>query len=206
MTIMLENTINPEKPINDGKFFIDSFIFLNEILKKNQIRYCLIGGMVTGVWGEIRYTKDIDFNIYSKNGLGEIATLLEKEGFSVEEKGYFQLNAKQGVDFLGDIILAKSNFEEWVIQNSVIVPMYGIDVPVCGAEDLILLKLKAMRHRDIVDIDSVLEKQILSLDFQYLENQMNDLKLKEVFEEEFGPLYKWKTKKHEHLRKQTGEV
>jgi hypothetical protein len=44
----------------DHSFTLYSF---NDLAEKESLEYCIIGGLAAGVWGELRFTADIDFAV-----------------------------------------------------------------------------------------------------------------------------------------------
>lgn len=172
-------------------YLIEAFILINKYLEKHSIRYCLIGGIAAGYWGEPRYTQDIDFTVVSRTGsLKELLHQLRKDGFAAKEKGKDQLQVTEKGDlkFQVDFILAETDYQDWLVQRSTPVPMFGVNVPICSAEDLIILKLIANRRRDLLDIESVLKYQKSRLDKVYLKKWFQFWELEERFQKEFGDL------------------
>ncbi len=167
---------------------IESFILMNEFLQKNNIRYCLIGGMAAGFWGEPRYTKDMDFTVMSMEGsLDTITQKLTKEEFKVVSKGASQIQVvkKNHLHFIADLILAETEYQDWVIQRAINVKIFSQQVPICTAEDLIILKLIANRRQDLLDIENVLKIGGARLDFTYLKKWFLFWEITERFNEEF---------------------
>ena len=169
--------------------FIDSFILMNEFFQSHQIRYCLIGGIAAGFWGEPRYTKDMDFTVVSVTGtISATVRLLQKEKFIIEEKGPSQVQVikKGNLRFQADLILAETEYQDWVVQRAITVDVFGVKVPICTAEDLIILKLIANRRQDLLDIENVLKHHALRLDGAYLKKWFSFWDVTERFIKEFG--------------------
>jgi len=169
--------------------FIDSFILMNEFFQRHQIRYCLIGGIAAGFWGEPRFTKDMDFTVVSVTGvISATARLLQKEKFVFEEKGSSQIQVlkKGALRFQADLILAETEYQDWVVQRAVPVDVFGVTVPICTAEDLIILKLIANRRQDLLDIENVLKHHSSRLDGVYLKKWFEFWEITERFVKEFG--------------------
>lgn len=167
---------------------IEAFGHLNRFFQQEKIRYCLIGGMAVGYWGEPRFTRDMDFTVAIKGGLEKLQQKLKAAGFSTRTKGASQLQvtAYQKLRFQADIMLSEIEYQEWVIQRSQMVPMFNFQVPICSAEDLVILKLIANRRQDLLDIEKILERQAINLDKTYLKEWINYWNLKERWEKEFG--------------------
>lgn len=174
---------------------IESFLLLNRFFQAKKIRYCLIGGMAAGYWGVPRYTKDMDFTLVSRTGsFKEIIDALEKKKFKVHEKGPSQIQVIQRgkLTFQADLILAETDYQDWVVQRAIPVKMFDITVPICSPEDLIILKLIANRRQDLLDIENILGNPNVSLDTSYLGEWLKFWELEGLWKKEFGnfPLVK----------------
>jgi len=129
--------------------------------------FCFIGGLALQHWGEPRLTRDIDVTILT--GFGG-----EKEFTSAILKGYepripdadvfahqhrvLLVRSSSGIDF--DVSLAALPFEEQMIQRARVAEyLPGIELRICSAEDLIVLKSFANRTQDWQDVSSVVTRQ-----------------------------------------------
>jgi hypothetical protein len=169
---------------------ITSFIMMNEFLQRNQFRYCLIGGIAAGYWGEPRFTQDMDFTVASSTkDLSPLIKACKRDGFVTKIKGEDQLQILQHgkLTFQADIILAATNYQDWVVQRAKPVTIFETSVPICTPEDLIILKLIANRRQDLLDIEMVLKNQQPKLDTAYLKKWFEFWELTDRFEQEFGP-------------------
>lgn len=170
---------------------IESFILINRYFQEKKIRYCVIGGIAAGYWGNPRYTKDMDFAVVSRSqGLKPLAEQLKKDGFKVVGKGEGQIHVVQkgSLHFQADLILAETDYQDWVVQRAVPVPMFSIEAPICSAEDLIVLKLIANRRQDLLDIENIIKNKSLKLDKAYLKKWFEVWELEGRFQKEFGSL------------------
>jgi len=168
---------------------IKSFILINQFFQTHNIRYCLIGGVAAGFWGKPRYTQDLDFTVVSRTGsLDEIIELLKKDKFKIKEKGPSQLQVtqKDKLIFQVDIILAETDYQDWVVQRAKPVDIFEAKVPICSPEDLIILKLIANRRQDLVDIENILNNKAVVLDKNYLKHWFSFWELHDRFSNEFG--------------------
>lgn len=168
---------------------IEGFILINQFLQRNHIRYCLIGGLAAGYWGEPRYTQDMDFTVISQTGkIDKILELLQKETFTVQDKGPSQLQIikKGNLKFQADFILAETDYQDWVVQRAQTINLFDMQVPICSAEDLIILKLIANRRQDLLDIEKTLRNHFLKLDKKYLKEWFIFWELGKRYEEEFS--------------------
>lgn len=169
--------------------FIKSFILINQFLQKHQFRYCLIGGIAAGFWGEPRYTRDMDFTVSTHEAsFKPIISALEKEKFKVVKKGdsQIQVTGFEKLNFIADFILSEMDYQDWVIQRAQNVAVFNVTAPICSPEDLIILKLIANRRQDLLDIENVLKARMLQLDKEYLHKWFKVWELDERFVQEFG--------------------
>jgi len=172
---------------------IESFALLNEFFQSKHIRYCLIGGIAAGYWGEPRYTQDMDFTVVSRTrSLDDIIELFKKDGFKVRSNGKNQCQVfqKGKLKFMADLILAEVDYQDWVVDRAIDITVFDIKTKICTAEDLIILKLIANRRRDLLDIETVLKRMDRQLDKEYLKKWFEFWKLEERFIKEFGDEFK----------------
>ena len=129
-------------------------------------------------WGEQRLTKDVDLTLLAGFGNEEIYIyeLLANYSTRIAEAKEFALRNRVlllQADGIGiDISLVAFPFEEMMIaraQYQIYLP--GIELRVCSAEDLIVLKAFAARGKDWTDSESVLVKQ-KKLDWNYINEQL----------------------------------
>lgn len=168
---------------------ITSFIMMNEFFQKHQVRYCLIGGIAAGYWGEPRFTQDMDFTIVSRTrDFSPLLKACRQEGLTVIPKGEDQLQIIQSgsLNFQADIMLAATNYQQEVVKRAKPVIIFNSSVPICTPEDLIILKLIANRRQDLLDIEMVLKHQRSQLNLTYLKKWLELWQLTELFLQEFG--------------------
>jgi len=74
-----------------------------------------------------------------------------------------------------DLIFGQLPFERDAIQRAVVRNLAGVTIRFCTAEDLVLLKLVSMRHRDREDVRGILETRRTTLDRAYLDPRVEEL-------------------------------
>lgn len=170
--------------------FILAFGKLNRFFQQEKIRYCLIGGIAAGYWGEPRFTQDMDFTVAIKGGLRRLKHQLKTAKFSARSKGssQLQITGQQKLRFQADILLAEVEYQDWVIQRSQNISLFDFQVPICSAEDLVILKLIANRRQDLLDIENILARQQNQLNKDYLKEWLSYWKLQERWQKEFHSL------------------
>jgi hypothetical protein len=146
--------------------------------------FCFIGGIAVQHWGEPRLTRDVDASVLTGFGPEEdfISAILKTYQARLPDAKEFAqrhrvllVQTPSGIDF--DISLAALPFEEEMIRRSRVVEyLPGIELRVCSAEDLIVLKSFADRPQDWQDVNSIIERQgNETLDWQYIITSLSPL-------------------------------
>lgn len=142
----------------------------------------LIGGIANLVWGEPRTTVDLDITVdVGQGGTGEFLAVARQCGepladdpADLAERGrVVPIRTHGGVRV--DFVLATLPFELDAIQRAARVPVAGVEVRVCTAEDLIVMKAVSQRPRDHEDILGVLRRQGEALDLTRLDRTLEAL-------------------------------
>jgi len=146
------------------------------------VPYMVIGGLANAVWGIPRSTLDIDVTVLLEPGeTGALLAALgpayrprpeDPEGFA-ERTRVLPLLHEDGIQI--DLILAMLPFEEEAIRRSVEVPIRGVPVRFCTAEDLVLHKLVSDRDRDRDDVAGIIQRNRSRLDRAYLDPRVEEL-------------------------------
>jgi len=156
---------------------------LQAVCDAQHWRFCFIGGLAVLRWGEPRETIDVDLTLLT--GFGDedrfIAPLIAAFEPRIPDAAAFAhtnrvllLRAASGVGL--DIALAGLPFEESVVDRSSLFT-YPPDrsLRTCSAEDLIVLKAFADRAKDWMDIEGIIVRQSIRLDWDYVRRQFAPL-------------------------------
>ena len=160
-----------------------------------KIRYALIGGFALGLWGIPRATVDLDFLI-TKEDMPKVDEILKNLGYECRyrSKNVSQyvspLEAFGNIDCLHAFRVTSLNMIERAEEREI----FGgvIKVKVARPEDLIGLKLQAMRndssHReqDLADIKALVALWSSKLDWSLIEEYACILEMEEVYQS-FAP-------------------
>lgn len=155
---------------------------VQKLCEQKNWEFCFIGGLALQFWGEQRLTKDVDLTLLTGLG-GEdvfIEALLRKFPSRIEDAKNFALRnrvlllqTKNGIGI--DISLGAFPFEENMVNRARYQKyLPKIELKICSAEDLVVLKSFADRSKDWSDIQSVLIKQ-QNLDWDYIFEQLTPL-------------------------------
>ena len=152
-------------------------------------RFCFIGGVAVQRWGRPRVTDDIDVTLLTGFGGEErfAESLLRRYKARVPDPMAFALAnrvmlLKTEGGFGIDIAFGGLAFEEAAVNRAQMVPLLpGIELNLCTAEDLVVMKSFAGRAIDWMDVESVVVRQQGKLDWKYIYSHLEPLaELKEA--------------------------
>jgi len=140
--------------------------------------YLLYGGLAAALWGEPRYTEDVDFFLFvPERHAFKFLREAAKHGFSVDEDLAIQQIQVSGWARLPlgdakspwhlDLTLGDSPFDKSALARKKREELFGRKVWVASPEDLLIYKLVSWRDRDIMDVHAIMQRQ-KSLDQAYL--------------------------------------
>lgn len=165
------------------KTIFETALELQEFCDGQGWRSCFIGGIAVQRWGQARVTRDVDVTLLT--GFGNesefIDLLLLRYAARVTDPAQFALRARvlllRSADGVGiDVSLGALPFEELVIARaSGFEFMPGVALRTCSPEDLIVMKLFALRPIDVRDVEGVAVRHGRQLDWEYIETQLAPL-------------------------------
>jgi len=170
-------------------------------LNKNKIPYMIIGGQAVLLYGEPRFTRDIDITLgVDVDSFQDILSITEKLGlkpaaddpekFAAKTNVFPVIDGKSGIRI--DFIFSFSAYEREALKRAKHVAVSGVKVKYISAEDLIIHKLIAGRPRDIEDVKNVLARK-KRLDIKYIRKWLrsfdDSLSMKHM--DRFEGILKW---------------
>ncbi|HEV3029126.1 MAG TPA: nucleotidyl transferase AbiEii/AbiGii toxin family protein [Planctomycetota bacterium] len=140
--------------------------------------YLLYGGLAAALWGDPRYTEDVDFVLFlPERHAYKFLREAAKHGFSVDEDLALQQIQVSGWARLPfgdpkspwhlDLTLGDSPFDKSALARRKREELFGRKVWVASPEDLLIYKLVSWRDRDVMDVHAIVQRQ-KSLDLSYL--------------------------------------
>ncbi len=156
---------------------------IQEVCKRENWRFCFIGGVALQRWGQPRATVDADLAILTGIGSeGEIAGALlarfrprisDAKAFALRNR-VLLLRSSSGVPI--DASLAATDFEERMFDRASSY-RFGEDAELvtCCAEDLIVTKAFAGREQDWIDIHGVVVRQGENVDRELIFRELTPL-------------------------------
>ncbi len=156
---------------------------VEQFMRRQQWRFCLIGGLAVVRWGQPRATQDVDFSLLTGFG-GEqeyVDRLLARFPGRIDDARDFALQhrvvlARTTAGVSLDIALAAFPFEERVIDRaSEFFFAEGVSLTTASAEDLVVLKAFAAREQDWSDARGIIVRQGNRLDWNYIVTELSIL-------------------------------
>lgn len=148
---------------------------LLESLVEGRVRFVLVGGLAVGVHGVVRATRDMDVvPDPDPDNLGRLADVLRaldarQIGVDTEHLPHQPTDAA-GLASGGSFQLATAHGQLDILQESETIPSYdalatdgieitwrGLAITVCSLEQLKLMKARAGRPQDLVDLQQLTE-------------------------------------------------
>lgn len=152
-----------------------------QFLEKEKISYMIIGGIANSFYGNPRQTFDIDIKIdldeQRVNGfidqLSSVGTLAAEDPIAfLEETSVIPVDIE---NVRIDLVRCRLPFEIEAIRRGERKNIFGLNVIVCTAEDLIIQKAVSVRDKDWMDISAIIRLQNTLLDWGYLMQHVKDL-------------------------------
>lgn len=146
------------------------------ILNRSSVSYTIIGAVASGILGRPRATLDLDILVGGgSQGLTKISSLIEKSGAEKSES-FLEANPMlRGIMIrmrVGpihiDLIRSRDRHDSVALRRRQKVKAFGLSLFIPQPEDLILLKMKAGRERDLEDCIGIFEAQKDRIDLKYL--------------------------------------
>jgi hypothetical protein len=149
-----------------------------DVVGEGAFEYLLYGGLAAGLWGEPRYTEDVDVVLFvPERHAYRFLRTAAKHGFSVDENLAIQQIQVSGWARLPlgdpkspwhlDLTLGDSPFDKSALQRRRQVELFDRKVWVASPEDLLIYKLVSWRDRDVMDANAISKRQ-KALDLAYL--------------------------------------
>lgn len=139
-------------------------------LEEQDLPYMLYGGIAAAIWGEPRYTEDVDFVLFlPERRAFRFLRAAAKHGFHVDEDLAIQQIQVSGWARLPfgdakspwhlDMTLGDSPFDRAALKRRRQVTLYDLKVWVASPEDLVIYKLISGRDRDLMDVRAIFKRQ-----------------------------------------------
>lgn len=159
---------------------------LHRFFTSQHIDYVILGGIAVSVYGEPRFTAEIDVNIImDKAGLDQFFVTARQFSLFPLAPGAERIARETGVVPLKfikgdetakvDVIIAENALEFKAIERGRMRSVGSFKARFVSAEDLILHKLTSPRPRDQEDLERILLRQKSKLDLRYVRRWLKKL-------------------------------
>lgn len=150
-------------------------------LDREGVPYMIIGGQAVLVYGEPRFTRDIDITVaLTPDSLQKVVRVVRKSGLEIltdnpekfvrEARILPTQDAESG--FRVDFIFSWTPFEREAINRAKPILIDGYPVKFASPEDVIILKVISGRARDYEDIKGILRRT--DIDTNYVERWLRE--------------------------------
>lgn len=167
------------------KYFKAATNKLIRIAEKLKVEWMLIGAAAVSKWGFPRATQDVDFTLaLDETQSNAVDDLMKKAGFEklsgpeeIQASGlklskyWLPGPSKQPEDGIGvDVFFTSTEWQHEAIGRKVTaaVAKGWPDYWIASKEDLLLYKLAALRAKDVIDLEGLMERQYANFDWNYI--------------------------------------
>jgi hypothetical protein len=168
-----------------------------DTLDRAGIDYAVAGGIAAGFWGETRSTIDVDLVIavsldeiesVKKTFADDPAFLFDPNDFAFPDTVIIRVpqpnHDKTKPEIIAiDLLIFKDGYSEQVIARRRSAKYGHDEFWFCSPEDLILMKLRAGRHRDLGDIQTILNVRGEELDMDYIATNAVSVQKQQAWQE-----------------------
>lgn len=149
---------------------------IDKFCSENSLKYVIIGGAAVIYYGYFRTTHDIDLTVISNledinnihNKIKSKYNILVRDSLEFFSKNFVLPCRDKVTNLRIDFSAGLTEFDKEVIKRRIRKPFGKSEVFFCSLEDLIIYKLFAARPQDLVDAQTLLEKNKDSIDKDYL--------------------------------------
>ena len=150
-------------------------------LDRHRIPYMVIGGFAVSIWGEPRFTRDLDITVSvpAENVPTTIDLVRSEFTALVADPAKFVADTRVFPIMVGavpvDLIFAALPYEDEAISRAKATELKTGVVRICSPEDLILHKIVSQRPRDHEDVEGIFRYRHAELDYAYLDPRVEEL-------------------------------
>src|SRR5262249_21999306 len=166
-----KNTPSPPATAPAGRMSSPRAVLLASLdaVDSGQFDYLLYGGLAAGLWGEPRYTEDVDFLLFVPERTAfRSLRVAAKHGFAIDEDLAIQQIQVSGWARLPfgeakspwhlDLTLGDSPFDKSALARRKQVELFERKVWVAAPEDLLIYTLGSWRDPDIRGVNAIVKR------------------------------------------------
>jgi hypothetical protein len=154
---------------------------LSAWLTEHEIGHMVIGGFAATIWGEPRFTRDLNVTVSvpSESLRPTIELMISAFPSLASDPLKFVTETRVLPIMVGSVpvylVFAALPYEEEAIGRARLIKLTSGTLPICAPEDLILHKIAAQRPKDYEDIEGVFRYRHAELDYGYLDPRVEEL-------------------------------
>ena len=147
----------------------EELLTICKVLNDSDFDYCLVGGLAVSMLATPRATEDIDLLVaITEESKEAFAELLSKEYMVIQSSENFEFehvclwriilkrnNCNESPVCILDILFADDELYQKVLSEKGIVEIKGVEIPVINVSNLIAIKERSNRPRDLLDIEDL---------------------------------------------------
>lgn len=148
-------------------------------LNKRKVKYLVVGGVAVNLYGYLRFTGDLDLLVLLEEGnLNKIDEVMKELGYGerlpvsvlelkdtkqvknwLKEKNMkaFSFHPPKNNPLQIDIIIEESLKFKTIYPKKVIKKISDVSIPVVSIEDLVKMKKRANRDKDLLDLEALIQ-------------------------------------------------
>ncbi len=148
--------------------------YFGDLFSRLGIEWCIAGAVAANAYRPPRDTTDLDLVVQiAAEGYGDVAETLRRDGWRIvrrsPESAYPAIvRLRHQVNFPTDLLLVKTAYQAEALGRAQPLGPGPTNPRVLSAEEVIVHKLIANRHRDRADVHEILRAGV-SLDREYIE-------------------------------------
>ncbi len=157
---------------------------MKELLKRiakalddEGLAYMVIGGQAVLIYGEPRFTRDIDITVLvTPQNLNKVLEVVRRAGLEILVDDDIEKFVKDtwvlpaydpDSGFRVDFIFSWTPYEKQAVERGRVIEVLGYPVKFASPEDIIILKMISGRGRDLEDIAGIV-RRVKNLDIEYI--------------------------------------
>ena len=161
----------------------------------------VVGGQAVLLYGEPRFTRDIDITLgVEPSESAAVMAMVRKLNLRILAKNADEFLQETWVlpvidpatEIRVDFVFSLSQFERAAIEHANVIDLDGVSVRFASLEDLVVMKVVASRPRDLEDVASIIRKNPQA-DFSYIEAWLR--KFDAELESDFSSIFRGLVKK-----------
>jgi hypothetical protein len=142
-----------------------------ELAQRTRLRWYVFGAQAVNLHGYPRATADLDVTVHLEGNASTFVRALKQAGFEPRFADTAFIASTRVIPVVHrasglplDVVLAGPGLEQLFLDEVVLVPLEGHEIPILSIENLIVTKLIAGRPKDLEDVRELVARSKSTLD------------------------------------------